>query len=90
MSFPANETGPENVVTIKVVGVGGAGNNVVNRMVSSGTKGVEFIAINTDKRRCPFPMRIKRFKSAKSSRTDREPVPIRRSKNGAPRRAATI
>ena len=43
------ETGPENVVTIKVVGIGGAGNNVVNRMVSSGTKGVEFIAVNTDK-----------------------------------------
>ena len=43
------ESGPENVVTIKVVGVGGAGNNVVNRMVGSGTKGVEFIAINTDK-----------------------------------------
>ena len=43
------ETGPENVVTLKVVGVGGAGNNVVNRMVSSGTKGVEFIAVNTDK-----------------------------------------
>jgi len=43
------ETGPENVVTIKVVGVGGAGNNVVNRMVNTGTKGVEFIAINTDK-----------------------------------------
>ena len=48
MSFQL-ETGPENVVTIKVVGVGGAGNNVVNRMVKSGTKGVEFIAINTDK-----------------------------------------
>ncbi|MBQ6365021.1 MAG: cell division protein FtsZ [Oscillospiraceae bacterium] len=43
------ETGPENVVTIKVVGVGGAGNNVVNRMVKSGTQGVEFIAVNTDK-----------------------------------------
>ena len=43
------ETGPENVVTIKVIGVGGAGNNVVNRMVSSGTQGVEFIAVNTDK-----------------------------------------
>ena len=43
------ETGPENVVTIKVIGVGGAGNNVVNRMVKSGTQGVEFIAINTDK-----------------------------------------
>lgn len=48
MSFSL-ETGPENVVTIKVVGVGGAGNNVVNRMVNAGTKGVEFIAINTDK-----------------------------------------
>ena len=43
------EAGPENVVTIKVIGVGGAGNNVVNRMVKSGTQGVEFIAVNTDK-----------------------------------------
>ncbi len=48
MDFKA-EAGPENVVTIKVVGVGGAGNNVVNRMVRAGTQGVEFIAINTDK-----------------------------------------
>jgi len=48
MSFSL-ETGPENVVTLKVVGAGGAGNNVVNRMVKSGTKGVEFISINTDK-----------------------------------------
>ena len=48
MDFKA-ESGPENVVTIKVVGVGGAGNNVVNRMVKTGTQGVEFIAINTDK-----------------------------------------
>ncbi len=44
-----SETGPENVVTIKVVGVGGAGNNVVNRMVKSGTQGVEYVAVNTDK-----------------------------------------
>ena len=43
------EAGPENVITIKVIGVGGAGNNVVNRMVKSGTQGVEFIAVNTDK-----------------------------------------
>ena len=43
------ESGPDNVVTIKVVGVGGAGNNVVNRMVASGSQGVEYIAINTDK-----------------------------------------
>ena len=48
MDFKA-ETGPENVVTIKVIGVGGAGNNVVNRMVKAGTQGVEFVAINTDK-----------------------------------------
>ena len=43
------ETGPDNVVNIKVIGVGGAGNNVVNHMVEGGTTGVEFIAINTDK-----------------------------------------
>ena len=48
MDFKA-ETGPENVVTIKVVGIGGAGNNVVNRMVKDGTQGVEFIAVNTDR-----------------------------------------
>ena len=48
MSF-ATESGPENVVTIKVVGVGGAGNNVVNRMVKSGTQGIEYVAVNTDK-----------------------------------------
>ena len=43
------ETGPDTVVNIKVIGVGGGGNNVVNRMVRSGTKGVEFVAVNTDK-----------------------------------------
>ena len=39
----------ENVVQIKVVGVGGGGGNAVNRMVTAGVRGVEFIAINTDK-----------------------------------------
>ncbi|MEE0946300.1 MAG: cell division protein FtsZ [Acutalibacteraceae bacterium] len=39
----------EDVVQIKVVGVGGGGGNAVNRMVDAGVKGVEFIAINTDK-----------------------------------------
>ncbi|MDR0858547.1 MAG: cell division protein FtsZ [Oscillospiraceae bacterium] len=43
------DNGPENVVNIKVVGVGGAGNNVVDHMILGGTKGVDFIAINTDK-----------------------------------------
>ena len=39
----------DTVVSLKVIGVGGAGNNVVNRMVISGTTGVDFIAVNTDK-----------------------------------------
>ncbi len=43
------DMGPDNVVNIKVIGVGGGGNNVVNRMVRTGTKGVDFIAVNTDK-----------------------------------------
>ena len=43
------ETGAENVVKIKVIGVGGGGNNVVNRMVRSGARGVDFVAVNTDK-----------------------------------------
>lgn len=38
----------EKMAKIKVVGIGGAGGNAVNRMVSSGFGGVEFIAINTD------------------------------------------
>jgi cell division protein FtsZ len=36
------------VVNIKVVGAGGGGNNSINRMIESGVKGVEFIAVNTD------------------------------------------
>ena len=39
----------EKVVSIKVIGVGGAGNNVINRMIASGIDGVDFIAVNTDK-----------------------------------------
>ena len=40
---------PQNyLAVIKVVGVGGAGGNAVNRMIDAGLKGVEFIAINTD------------------------------------------
>ena len=34
---------------IKVIGVGGAGNNAINRMIEAGIKGVDFIAVNTDK-----------------------------------------
>jgi cell division protein FtsZ len=38
----------DQIAKIKVVGVGGAGNNAVNRMIDSGVKGVEFIVVNTD------------------------------------------
>lgn len=39
----------ENIVQIKVIGVGGGGGNAVNRMVTSGVRCVEFVSINTDK-----------------------------------------
>ncbi len=53
----------DKVVNIKVIGVGGAGNNVVNRMIDSGIEGVEFIAVNTDKQdlnksKCPNKLQI--------------------------------
>ena len=38
-----------NFAVIKVVGCGGGGNNAVNRMIESGVKGVEFVALNTDR-----------------------------------------
>ncbi|MCG8500603.1 MAG: cell division protein FtsZ [Firmicutes bacterium] len=43
------ETDMDNFAQIKVIGVGGGGNNAVNRMIVAGLKGVEFISINTDK-----------------------------------------
>ena len=39
----------DGAATIKVIGVGGAGNNAVNRMIEAGIKGVDFIAVNTDR-----------------------------------------
>ena len=39
----------DTIVKIKVIGAGGCGNNVVNRMINTGVTGVDFIAINTDK-----------------------------------------
>ena len=38
-----------NVCKIMVAGVGGAGNNAVNRMIEAGVSSAEFVAINTDK-----------------------------------------
>ena len=45
----SNFMGTENLAVIKVVGVGGGGTNAVNRMVEAGVRGVEFIAVNTDR-----------------------------------------
>ena len=38
----------DQIAKIKVIGVGGGGNNAVNRMIEEGVKGVEFIIVNTD------------------------------------------
>lgn len=42
------EQGFNHLATLKVIGVGGGGNNAVNRMIDHGMNNVEFIAINTD------------------------------------------
>ena len=42
------DTNIDSLATIKVIGVGGGGNNAVNRMIEHGLQGVEFIAVNTD------------------------------------------
>ena len=48
MTFEHDDT-YESGVNIKVIGVGGGGNNAVNRMISTNIKGVEFVSINTDR-----------------------------------------
>ena len=48
MSFQRDEN-RERGVCIKVIGVGGGGNNAVNRMISANVQGVDFITINTDR-----------------------------------------
>ena len=51
---------------LKVVGVGGAGNNAVNRMIQYGIRGVEFISVKRISRPFIFPGPTRRFRSAKS------------------------
>ena len=60
MAYGGNEN-KEYAVDIRVVGVGGGGGNAVNRMITSGLQGVEFIAVNTDKqalRKCVAPTQL--------------------------------
>ena len=52
LEIKINET--ENAAKILVIGVGGAGNNAINRMVEENIMGVEFIGINTDKQALQF------------------------------------
>ena len=44
-----NRIASDHLAVIKVVGVGGGGTNAINRMVEAGVKGVEFLAVNTDR-----------------------------------------
>ncbi len=57
------ESYQDRVVKIKVIGIGGAGNNVINRMQESGVSSVDFVVINTDKQdlnksTCPNKVQI--------------------------------
>lgn len=52
LEIKINET--ENSARIIVIGVGGAGNNAVNRMIDENIAGVEFIGVNTDKQGAPM------------------------------------
>ena len=59
IDLKTNDT--EFIARIIVVGVGGAGNNAVNRMVKENVEGVEFIGVNTDKQDldlCKAPKKI--------------------------------
>ena len=51
MDYEDNNSGAmlDGAATIKVIGVGGAGNNAVDRMIRCGIKGVDFIVVNTDR-----------------------------------------
>ena len=58
----ANRTDTDGLPPIKVVGVGGAGCNAVNRMIEAGVKGVQFVGINTDTQalmRCDAESRLR-------------------------------
>ena len=56
----------DGTATIKVIGVGGAGNNAVNRMIEAGIRNVEFIAVNTDRQTINESKQIQKFKLEKN------------------------
>ena len=56
-------TSVNTTVNIKVIGIGGGGNNAVKRMIEHGVKGVEFIAVNTDAQALNYQKQRSRYKS---------------------------
>ena len=59
--FELDDMGLDQFAKIKVIGVGGGGSNAVNRMISAGLQGVEFIAVNTDAQALLHAMAPKRI-----------------------------
>jgi cell division protein FtsZ len=83
------EIDTEPFAAIKVVGVGGAGNNAVNRMINSSVKGVEFIAINTDAQALLSSLAPYRIQIGEKLTKGLGPVQIRRSAKKLLKKAAT-
>ena len=77
MTFEFEER-PVCEAKIKVIGVGGAGGNAVNRMIEAGLSGVEFIAINTDAQVLRTSAAPERGKDDRGE--DRIAQPVRRAK----------
>ena len=77
-----DDTARNDVAKIKVVGVGGGGGNAIDRMISSGLKGVEFIAVNTDAQALLHSLAPKRIQIA--------PAQSLRSEAKRPRKAVMI
>lgn len=64
---------------IKVIGCGGGGSNAVNRMIEANIKGVEFIALNTDKQALGRSKAASRLASDRSLHRDLAPAAILKS-----------
>ena len=73
--IPEETTGNARIV---IIGVGGGGNNAINRMVETNITGVELVAINTDKQVLDKNKAPKRIQMVRSSLTDLEQAEIRK------------
>ena len=89
MALMLDEEMDENVTTIKVIGVGGGGGNAVNRMVSDGLQGVEFIAMNTDQQALAKNHAATKVQLGSKLTKGRGQVQTRRSASAPQKRART-